>query len=368
MAGPVRVVFFGSYDAERHARVEVLLEGLRGLGETVEECNVPVGFSTSERVELLRRPWRIPLFGARVGRVWLQLWRRSRSLDTPDAVVVGYMGHLDVHLARKLWPDTPLALDHMISVADTARDRRAGKPPLVALLGRIDDAAVGAADLPFVDTEEHLELLTADARARAAVVPIGAPRSWFRPPVASGSERLQVVFFGLFTPLQGARTIARAIARLGDVPIDFHMYGRGQEYEAARAIAADNPNVRWAWVPSDQLPDRVAACDVSLGIFGTGPKALRVVPNKVYQSAAAGCAVVTSRTAPQQRALGDAALYVPPGDAAALADTLATLTRAPERVAGLRESARQRAETEFAPEAVVGPLRERLQQLVARRG
>ena len=50
-----------------------------------------------------------------------------------------------------------------------------------------------------------------------------------------------------------------------------------------------------------------------------------MVPNKVFQGAAAGCAVVTSDTAPQRRVLGDAAVLVPPGDPAALAEALRSL-------------------------------------------
>ena len=44
----------------------------------------------------------------------------------------------------------------------------------------------------------------------------------------------------------------------------------------------------------------VASHDVCLGIFGDTDKALSVVPTKVYQGAAAGCAVVTSDTAPHR--------------------------------------------------------------------
>ena len=75
-------------------------------------------------------------------------------------------------------------------------------------------------------------------------------------------------------------------------------------------------------MPAANLPALVAGHDVCLGIFGTGDKALRVVPNKVFQGAAAGCAIVTSDTAPQRRALGDAAVLVPPGDPEALAAAL----------------------------------------------
>src|ERR1700753_556024 len=104
------------------------------------------------------------------------------------------------------------------------------------------------------------------------------------------------------------------------------MVARGQDEAETKRAAAANAAVRWLdWVPSDELPALVGAHDVCLGIFGTGEKALRVVPHQVFQGAAAGCAIVTSDTAPQRRTLGDAARLVPPGDPAALADALREL-------------------------------------------
>jgi SAM-dependent methyltransferase len=85
-----------------------------------------------------------------------------------------------------------------------------------------------------------------------------------------------------------------------------------------------------------------------------------VVPNKVYQGAAAGCAVVTSGTRPQRAALGDTAVFVPPGNAAALADALRMLAVDAAELARLRAAARERAGERFAPAAVVAGLRSRL--------
>ena len=67
-------------------------------------------------------------------------------------------------------------------------------------------------------------------------------------------------------------------------------------------------------------------------MFGTSDKAARVVPNKVFQCAAAGRAVITARTPALTRAFGDALVTVPPGDAAALADAVRKL-RGPARLA-----------------------------------
>jgi glycosyltransferase involved in cell wall biosynthesis len=87
---------------------------------------------------------------------------------------------------------------------------------------------------------------------------------------------------------------------------------------------------------------------------------LRVVPNKVFQGAAAGCAVITSDTAPQRRVLGDAAVLVPPGDPAALADALLQLAADRDGLLKLRHAARQLAAQRFTPEQVVAPLTDRL--------
>lgn len=375
----MRVLFFGSYDASVYTRVKALLEGFREHGDEVDECNIPLDLPSSSRVTLLRRPWRAPLIVLRLARLWLRLARRARRMPTPDVVVVGYLGHFDVHLARLLWPRTPIALDFLISGADTARDRGTRSRLLLWLLDAVDRAAVARADVPFVDTEENLELLPEGTRSRAVVVPVAAPRASFQAagrlpatgetPAAqrfADEERLRVVFFGSFTPLQGAVTIARAIASLADAGIDFLVVGTGQDYDAAREIAAGNPNVGWVdWVEPESLPGRLAREHVCLGIFGTGPKAMRVVPNKVCHGAAAGCAIVTSNTPPQRRALGEAAVYTSPGDADALAEALRSLASDRHRVAVLQEAAARRALEAFAPETTVVGLRE---ALLRRRG
>src|SRR5207245_8323749 len=108
LTSTMRVLFFGTYDARRHPRVLVLQEGLAGLGDEVLECNVPLGFDTSERVRMLRRPWLAPVLAVRLVRTWRRLRRMSRHLPPIEAVVVGYLGHFDVRLARRLWRGVPV--------------------------------------------------------------------------------------------------------------------------------------------------------------------------------------------------------------------------------------------------------------------
>jgi glycosyltransferase involved in cell wall biosynthesis len=139
------------------------------------------------------------------------------------------------------------------------------------------------------------------------------------------------------------------------------MVGTGQDYQRCRELAVGNPRVTWLdWVPGEQLPDLVAGHDVSLGIFGTTEKALRVVPTKVYQGLAAGGVVVTSDTAPHRAMLDAAAVLVPPGDPAALAAALRALAADRAALARLKRAGHQFAVDRFQPAAVVRSLRARI--------
>jgi glycosyltransferase involved in cell wall biosynthesis len=350
----VNVLAFGTYDRRSHPRVAVLIEGLRGHGHHVTECNEPLGLDTVARVALLQQPWRLPLLALRLLVCWSRLARRARSGRRTDVVLVGYLGHFDVLLARALFPRTPLVLDQLVFAADTAADRGVARGLRPRLLRTLDRLACGVADLVVIDTEENARL--APAGTRTLVVTVGAPAAWYVPHERQPSTPLSVVFFGLFTPLQGAVTIGASAALLDPARVHLTLMGGGQDLDAARAAAGDAP-VEWiAWVPGEQLPAQVAAHDVCLGIFGTTPKASRVVPNKLFQGAAAGCALVTSDTAPQRRVLGEAAVYVPAGDAPALAAALSALAADPARVRDLAASAASLSTAAFTPLAVTAPL------------
>ncbi len=363
----MRWLAFGTYDVRRHPRVGVLIEGLRSSGDEVIEVNAPLDLDTAARVQLVQQPWRIPVTAVRLAGRWLRLARRSRGLDA-DALLVGYLGHLDVRLARLLFRRTPIVLDHLVSLAGTADDRGlAGSGGRTyRALDAIDRAALKTADIILVDTAEHAAAVEGVVGDRAVVVPVGAEHDWFGARQDLVADRaagpLRVVFFGLFTALQGTATVGKALGLLSaDDSVVITMVGNGQDYPECRRLAAANPRVTWIdWVPRSDLPDLVAAHDVCLGVFGTTSKARNVVPTKVYQGAAVGCAIVTSDTAPQRRILGDAACFVPAGDPVALAAALTGLSADRGRLAGLRRRAARRADDVFLAASVVAPLRQRL--------
>src|ERR1700743_3424915 len=208
----MRTIVFGTYDTAMHPRIATIAEGLAARGVDVTERNTPPGLSTADRVDMLAKPWKAGGLVARLASRWFGLAAKARRLGRPDAVVVGYLGHFDVHLARLLYRRgrVPLVLDHLISAANTAKDRRLDGGLKTKVLRLIDAAALRAADIVVVDTEEHLEIVPEEYRSKAVVVHVGAPARWHAPArdlSADAGGPLKVVFYGLYTPLQGTPVI-----------------------------------------------------------------------------------------------------------------------------------------------------------------
>jgi glycosyltransferase involved in cell wall biosynthesis len=359
------VVFFGTYDSSAHPRVQVLIDGFTAAGCEVIELNRSLDFDTASRVKTAQQPWRAPGLLWRIARAWWGLRRDAHSLAdrlggrTIDLVVVGYLGQFDVHLASRLF-DAPVALDYMVGMGATTSDR-GSRSSVSRALAWVDRRATAAADVVLVDTAAQAAVCPSPTAP--VVVPVGAPDLWFHDTTGHVSDGLSVVFFGLYTPLQGAPYIGDAISELaGRDDIRFTMIGDGQDRgECERRAGSAARRVEWIdWLSRDDLAAEVARHDVCLGIFGTTPKARRVVPNKVYQGAAAGCAIVTSDTPPQRDVFRDAGVLCPAGDGNAIAGALLRLADDPEELTEKRRAARALAET-FRPHEIVAPLIERME-------
>jgi glycosyltransferase involved in cell wall biosynthesis len=240
----------------------------------------------------------------------------------------------------------PTVLDAFISLYDTiVLDRRFRHPwsPLGIALRLLDAAACWSVRAVVVDTPQDGDFfarLSRRARRRFEVLWVGADEARFAPSPDPGDDA-PILWYLTFIPLHGIDTVLRAAARMGDDRRTFRLIGAGQARAGAEALARELglDHVEFVEpIAEDALAGEIAKSSVCLGAFGTTGKAERVVPNKVFQCAAASRPVVTAGTPAITAAFGDALVTVPAGDAGALADALRAL-RGPPRV-GAAERAR----------------------------
>ena len=316
--------YFGSYDSE-YARNAIIRRGLDMAGVKVYECRTELGLSKGQR--------------------YRELWQLQKQLPgSLDAIVVAevnqYQMPLARYVARRL--GARLVFDPFISLYDTAVQDRALVSPSSIKAGvyRVADwAAVNLSDAVFADTEEHLKFFRrfVGLRKPGFVVPIGAnefvfdARRFVR--LGENRDRFDVLFWGKFIPLQGVDTILRAAKLLeGEAGLTVTLIGGGQTLSMAKDLARrlELANVQFpGFVPLTELPRRIASADLCLGIFGKTEKALRVVPNKVYEGLAMRKPVITGASPAMEEELepGVHVLTVPMGDAERTAEAVVRLRR-----------------------------------------
>ena len=310
----MRVLYFGTYERDYPRNAEVIA-CLRHAGVEVTEWHSPVW-------EKQRHKYAAGVGSAlRLARAELRLFRR-RKVDF-DVMIVGYPGHFDMPLARRIAGKRPLVFNPAVSLYDAlVLDRRRWKTTSVParVLKAIDRHAFRSADLVVADTEGNADFLVRYAglgQERVAVCFLGADESVFRPGW-SRTEPFRCFFHGKLIPNHGLETILEA-ARLAP-EVDFRIAGTGQLEGLLEAGLP--PNVEWVrWVERTLLPQELWTAGCALGIFGQSEKVGRVIATKSVEALACGTPVITADTSGARELLTDGvdALLVPPGDPAALA-------------------------------------------------
>jgi glycosyltransferase involved in cell wall biosynthesis len=206
-------------------------------------------------------------------------------------------------------------------------------------------------------------------RDRFRVLWVGAQRL-FRPQPAIAPEANVTLFYGTYIPLQGIETIVRAAKLLEGDNVRVRIIGDGQERPAIEALAADL-GVRSLElidpVPIDELPEHIARASLCLGVFGTTPKAGRVIPNKVYECLAVGRPVLTADTPAVRQAFDGEVATVVAGDATALAASIRRLCADPVALEELGRRGHERYERDFSEAALARMLHACIDEVVPRR-
>ena len=341
----MRVCYFGTYE-RGYPRNSQVISCLRGAGVEVVEEHVSVWDAD-------RHGW-----GAGPTRAFGLVAAQARLLGRrrldADAFIVGYPGHFDLPAARRAARGRPVVFNPLVSLVDTlVADRGRFRPGSFAAraLEAADRRAFRAADVVVADTAADAKFFAGLAGLDGVPVCfVGAEDRLFTPSW-SPPDRFVALFVGKLIPLQGVETILQAARKAPE--IDFRLIGSGQLEDL---LASRPPNVEHVpWVEYELLPAEIQRAGCSLGIFGTGGKARRVIPNKAFQAIACAAPLVTADTPAARELLVDeeSALLVPPGDAGALAGAVRRLATDSELCLRIAAGGRAAYERE-ASEAVLG--------------
>lgn len=336
------VCYFGTYDRYR-PRNRIMINTLRKNGVEVLECHFSPWLEVEDKSQIGKLRWLS--IGFRFLWAYFFLVIRYLTIGRHDIVVVGYLGHFDMFIARPLafLRKKPLIFDAFLSLYDTVvEDRKLLKP--YSLLARflfwIDRTACRFADLILLDTQSHIDYFvkTFDlCREKFHRVFVGAEEDLFYPCENDINQDdfirpFQVLFYGQFIPLHGIEIIVKAAKLIESEGVKFALIGKGQESAKIHSLIKELniSNIRWIeWVPYTELRRYICQADVGLGIFGNTEKTRRVIPNKAFQILACRRPLITGDSPAVRELLanGESALLCAMADPEALAQSILCLKK-----------------------------------------
>jgi glycosyltransferase involved in cell wall biosynthesis len=317
--GGLRVCYLGHHDPS-YARNRILTKALSRMGAQVTHV-----------VDTRRFPLRYLTF-------FKEIVRREF-----DIILVGFPGHTDVPIGRLIASvqHLPLVFDAFISLYDmSVYDRKtiaAGNFSAKRYF-IVDKVACDLADVVLLDTNTHISYFATQfgiPSSKFRRVWVGADDEIMHPyPSITQETEFTVFFYGSFIPLHGVEYIIEAakILETQHQPVQFVIVGAGQTYPTIRKTAESLKvsTVRFLGkVPYEELPVLISRSHVCLGIFGTTPKAQRVIPNKVFDGIAVRRPVITADTPAIREVLthNENVLLCPVGNGEALANAILRLKR-----------------------------------------
>jgi len=300
-----------------------------------------------------------------------------------DVILVGFPGHSDVVAAKAVATATGarVIFDPLVGLYEANIEDRGHAEPgsFQARRYRAEDRiACRFADLILLDTDTHisyLSALTGVSRRKFRRVWLGTDDAVMHPTGLVESTECGVFFYGNVTPMHGIDHILGAAELLGKrhKPVTFTIVAGGSaartirrqvESRALHTVRICEP------VPYEQLALLIGNSEICLGVFGTTPRAQRVIPNKVFDSLAMAKPLITADTPATREALVDGihALLCRPGDPESLAQSIWMLTSDPSLRRSLASQGHQLFQREFSTSALTGTLVGAIQDLLRHGG
>lgn len=284
------ICYFGTYE-KNYPRNRNVIIGLASNGLEVIECHEPLLEKIEDKTSLSFSK-KINLISGTI-KSYANLAIKRFRLPKVDYVIVGYMGQIDMILARVLFPTKKIFFNPMISLYDTiVNDREMSNNYFIKrAFYLLDKISCQLADKIILDTPEHAKYFQKEFKVpeeKLTHVYIGADNKVFYPLPEEKDDFFNVLFYGKFNPLQGIEYLVKAAKILeSNKKIRFKIIGTGQTYKKIIFLAKNLgiKNITFIdWVPFQDLPREINKADVCIGgHFGESEKAKRVVANKVFQ-------------------------------------------------------------------------------------
>lgn len=329
----MKVYYFGTFEKD-YSRNIIFIESMQNVGIDVISINREVKEENALKYSNFSNLIKL---GLKFVKSYLSLLVELLKIKDSKYLFIGYPSHLDViffYLPAKL-KGMKIFFNPLVSLYDTfILDRKIFKENSVLskILYVIDKLAFNLSDVVFIDTKAHKEFLSSFFKIneeKFQVVPVGSMKEFFEAEIEQIEKRssFTVLYVGKYIPLHGVEVIVKSAKLLERENIKFIFVGKGQLYESIREMVDENriENIEFIeWLDRTELRQLIKSCHVVLGIFKGDGKAMRVVPNKVYDALACGSLVITANTPAIREFFKDKEelILVEPGDPQDLAEKI----------------------------------------------
>ena len=291
------------------------------------------------------------------------VWGTSPPLPQAiGALVIARLRRLPFVLEiRDLWPDFAVELGVLRS------------PALIGIAHALERMLYQAADEVIVNSPGFVEHIrrVAGTDVSITLVPNGvevddfdpsARGEAFREELGVGEADVLVLYAGAHGIPNDLGVVLDAAERLRErADIRIAMVGGGRDKDRLMADASERGLANVTFVapqPKARMPEVVAAADVALAILRPLPLFNTTYPNKVFDYMAAGRPTILAIDGVIREVVeaGQGGQFVPPGDAAALAEAIKAYADSPERREREGSSARKWVSENFSREEHAGRL------------
>ncbi|KKQ14718.1 MAG: hypothetical protein US28_C0031G0001, partial [Candidatus Daviesbacteria bacterium GW2011_GWA1_36_8] len=302
----MKICFFGTYD-KKYSSNKIILDGFKKNFIKVLEINNDI------RITPLNNSNHLAILNL-IKRLWIKLslipliFKNLSKIKKCDAIYVGYPGHIDIlisyPLAKLLGKKLIFYPCIILYITFTEDINLFTKDSIYAKLLKIYERFIyKLPDLIYSDIplqkDVFINQFGVDPK-KIKEIPIGADDLIYTYSGVKNSKNLNVVYYGLYSPLHGVEHIINAAKILKNQKnVKFLMVGDGQTFDQNYKLAKKNKLknvIFYKDATEDNAKEILNSGHLFLGHAQNSPTVFRTLPNKVYQGLALGKVVITADT------------------------------------------------------------------------